>query len=311
VSAAWVVHEGNALDVLRGMADASVDAVVTDPPYGVRKDSWEPADPAELMRFTMAWLSECRRISDRLVVFFSGRHVHDLQTLCRMVYPEVRLMFWDKPWGSQYAGSSEGGAWFAYEAILYCHPGFDAGKARRVAEMIRAARKSAGLSCGAVDMAVRGKKTGLCYRWEEASCLPTDEQIAILEPLLSLDGEFREAVRESRTAAAPAQWRDVFSHRTVTGAEHPCEKPAGLMRDIVEFVGAGTILDPFCGSGSTGIACLETGRSFIGVEQDADYAALARRRLAAAAGQSGLFANVKIRGKLKPAPYPLDEETAA
>ena len=41
-----------------------------------------------------------------------------------------------------------------------------------------------------------------------------------------------------------------------------------------------TILDPFMGSGTTGVACVETGRNFIGIEIDADYFAIAQRRIA-------------------------------
>jgi DNA modification methylase len=45
----------------------------------------------------------------------------------------------------------------------------------------------------------------------------------------------------------------------------------------------GTVLDPFCGSGSTGKAALLEGFDFIGIELDAEYAALARDRIYAAA----------------------------
>ena len=42
------------------------------------------------------------------------------------------------------------------------------------------------------------------------------------------------------------------------------------------------VLDPFCGSGTTGIACLQTGRNFIGVEVDSEYCEIARARIAQA-----------------------------
>lgn len=45
----------------------------------------------------------------------------------------------------------------------------------------------------------------------------------------------------------------------------------------------GLILDPFCGSGTTGVACMQTGRRFIGIEIDAGYCDIARRRIAEAA----------------------------
>ena len=50
----------------------------------------------------------------------------------------------------------------------------------------------------------------------------------------------------------------------------------------------GTILDPFMGSGTTGVACVQTGRNFIGIEIDADYYAIAEKRIAEAQMQPAL-----------------------
>ena len=64
---------------------------------------------------------------------------------------------------------------------------------------------------------------------------------------------------------------------------HETQKPESLMLELVElFTDPGDIvLDPFCGSGTTGVACLRLGRRFIGIEKDAKYAAVARERLTA------------------------------
>ena len=60
------------------------------------------------------------------------------------------------------------------------------------------------------------------------------------------------------------------------------------MRELVRCVEpGGLILDPFAGSGSTGVAALMTGRRFIGIEREAAYVEIARRRLADAAGEAG------------------------
>ena len=78
---------------------------------------------------------------------------------------------------------------------------------------------------------------------------------------------------------------DSFS--TTEAAEengHPCPKPIGTMLWLVERVSVSVsdvVLDPFCGSGTTGVACLRLGRRFIGIEKDARYAAIARERLRA------------------------------
>lgn len=78
----------------------------------------------------------------------------------------------------------------------------------------------------------------------------------------------------------------VWTHNTSKGHErpdHPCPKPLSLMLDLVElFTDPGDlVLDPFAGSGTTGVACIRLGRRFIGIERDARYAAIATERLEA------------------------------
>lgn len=62
---------------------------------------------------------------------------------------------------------------------------------------------------------------------------------------------------------------------------HQTEKPQEVMRPIVEVLtpAGGRVLDPFAGSGSTGVAALEAGREFVGIEWDAANVEVARRRL--------------------------------
>lgn len=67
--------------------------------------------------------------------------------------------------------------------------------------------------------------------------------------------------------------------------EHPCEKPVTLMRWCLGFVpDAQTILDPFMGTGTTGVAALQAGRAFIGIEREPAYFEIACRRLREANG---------------------------
>jgi len=72
---------------------------------------------------------------------------------------------------------------------------------------------------------------------------------------------------------------------------HPCPKPENIMRWIVErlTLAGDTILDPFMGSGTTGVACMQTGRNFIGIELDPDYYAIAEKRISEAYAQERLF----------------------
>jgi site-specific DNA-methyltransferase (adenine-specific) len=62
---------------------------------------------------------------------------------------------------------------------------------------------------------------------------------------------------------------------------HPTVKSVKLMRWLIRLITppGGVVLDPFCGSGSTGIACIEEGFDFIGIEQSEEYATVAAGRI--------------------------------
>lgn len=71
----------------------------------------------------------------------------------------------------------------------------------------------------------------------------------------------------------------VFRHRVLPDDKyHLTGKPTRLMGDLLPLCG-GTVLDPFMGSGTTGVACVQLGRRFIGIEQDEGYFEVACRRI--------------------------------
>jgi site-specific DNA-methyltransferase (adenine-specific) len=67
----------------------------------------------------------------------------------------------------------------------------------------------------------------------------------------------------------------------VVGNNHPTVKPVELMKYLIKLVTPTNshVLDPFCGSGSTGMAAVELGHTFTGIELDADYVEIAKRRI--------------------------------
>ena len=73
---------------------------------------------------------------------------------------------------------------------------------------------------------------------------------------------------------------------------HPTVKPLALMRYLVRLTKTptgGLVLDPFMGSGTTGMACVMEGRDFVGIELSEEYCAIARARIAEAAMQGVLL----------------------
>jgi DNA modification methylase len=75
------------------------------------------------------------------------------------------------------------------------------------------------------------------------------------------------------------------------GKEHPTQKPVELMAWCLQELPAktNTILDPFMGSGTTGVACAKAGKAFTGIEREEDYFATACRRIEAAYREPDLF----------------------
>lgn len=73
------------------------------------------------------------------------------------------------------------------------------------------------------------------------------------------------------------------------GKQHPNQKPAALMAWCLTFAPGQTVLDPFMGSGTTGVACARAARDFIGIELDEAHFDIACRRIEDAQRQADLF----------------------
>lgn len=71
---------------------------------------------------------------------------------------------------------------------------------------------------------------------------------------------------------------------------HPTQKPLEVMKWVIDLCPASeTVLDPFMGSGTTGVACIQMGRKFIGIEKEPRYFDIACERISQAVNQGQLF----------------------
>ena len=226
----WQVITGDCLDVLPTLAAGSVDAVVTDPPYGIGYASSRTTRPDGTPR--------------RKAASF-GADVFDPRWVCEL----ERLT---KP-----------------DAMLYCFTRWDMIDKWRVA--IEAA----------------GFKMKQRLIWDKRHWKMGD---------LSYYGSQIEDVLFCIKGRPAMQWPkrsgNLFSSSSSYLPEgqynHPTQKPEIILRRFVEDSTrpGDLILDPFCGSGTTGVACIQTGRNFIGIELDPGYADIARARIAKAAEQA-------------------------
>lgn len=294
------LYLGDCLELLPTLG--KFDAVVTDPPYGVLDEAWDDMSKRELARFTMQWVGAASSLSETAMIFFGERTRDVIQPILYSAYEDVRQLIWNKMGGSV----AEDRCFYSYESIYFCHQRQSwqtvEPKSLRFGTLLRAARERAGYSRGAVDVLTRGKKTGLCYRWEEGCCLPTPEQLLIIRSNLPVGPDFEEALQDAlgqrdvtvaaaraETTARAARSCDVFSVPVPAQKRHPTEKPVPLLTQMLELIDGQTILDPFMGSGTTGLACARLGRSFTGIEQNPDYFDIACECIRKAYAQPDMF----------------------
>jgi site-specific DNA-methyltransferase (adenine-specific) len=129
--------------------------------------------------------------------------------------------------------------------------------------------------------------TRLCF-WEKSNPSPMNGQHIWLSAIEACVYGKSPGAHFAEFCKAPV-WRGPTAEKE----DHPTPKPVWLMeRQILASVkSGGSVLDAFMGSGTTGVACMNLGRSFIGIEREVKYFDIACARIEAAQNQARLFSD--------------------
>ena len=297
------LHLGDCLEVLRTMPDASVDAVVTDPPYyRVKNEGWDRQwdDPEAFL----AWLDQVAEQWQRvlkpngsLYCFASPQMAARVEVMLGQRFQVLNNIRWTKAQGWHKKAEKEALRSYLspWEAVIFAEQfGADgsalhgSGWADQCAELragvfeplrqyLLQERDRAGITNRQVDECLGTSDMARHYFGASQWALPTEDAYAKLRHLFN-NGPGHEYLRRDYedlrrpfnvTRCDP--FTDVWTFRTVQArpGKHPCEKPQALLRHIISSStkpGA-VVLDSFAGSGATGQACLALGREFIGIER--------------------------------------------
>ena len=100
---------------------------------------------------------------------------------------------------------------------------------------------------------------------------------------------WNKIIRNFQSSVCELAWTNIefpvdafdYSHGQLAheGKQHPTQKPLPLMEWCVAKTKGETILDPFMGSGTTGVACIRLGRRFVGIEKEPKYFEIAKKRI--------------------------------
>lgn len=326
----WRVIAGDTLELLPDLPDASVDAVVCDPPYGIdfNNQKWDGSDIRRIGRggrrrsgispgqafqnWTTLWATELCRVlkpGGHLVAFAAPRMAHRLTSGLEDGGLEIRdALMWMFGTGmpkSRRLARGQGTALKPfYEPIILARRPLQGTVADNVARH----------GTGALNTEACAIADGADQRWpanvllsHTPGCRPgrCSSHCAVAD----LDAQHKSASRFLYQAKASRRERDAGcehlplverelmpDRRRRPGAPpprmrntHPTVKPIGVMTWMVRLITPpdGLVLDPFCGSGTTGIAAALEHRRFVGIERDDDHAELARARINHWARQAG------------------------
>jgi site-specific DNA-methyltransferase (adenine-specific) len=262
----WHVVAGDALELLRKVPARSVDLVFADPPYhlsnggttcragkraSVDKGEWDRSRGLEEDHaFHQAWLRECQRVlktSGTLWVSGTQHVIFSIgYALQELRFRLLNTVSWQKPNAPPHLS----GRYLAHstEILLWASP-------------VQVKPLPHFFAYAAMKHLNGGKQMRDVWRFADPAPAAGGDQVLWSVP-------------------TPGPKEKLYGR-------HPTQKPVALLERVVlaSTVPGAVVLDPFCGSATTGVAALAHGRTFVGIEEAPEYVALAARRLRAAAAE--------------------------
>lgn len=255
------VIEGDALTVLPTLEAGRLDAVITSPPYAKQRAKQYGGVPeAEYPGWTVAWMRLARPLlRPRGSVLINIRehvrcgqisdYVHHTRLALRADgWLEPDELIWIKPDAMPVGRTDrprrswERVLWFATSPDCWCDPQANGNRSDRIGLRPSPSRNSNAWVHGVAAQSMKGDGVSRCPDWVSVSLRNNP------------DGDWH----------------------------HPATFPPALAGWLVRLFcpAGGLILDPFAGSGTAGVAAIEEGCGAVLIEQSAEYAAIARRRIA-------------------------------
>lgn len=324
------LHHGDCLEVMAGIPEGSVDAVICDPPYGTVKGLGDSDGISHGMAGRTGWddalapakfMSECSRLlrtNGSLVLFSQEPYTSRLIAEANGALPFSYRMVWLKDHFANALIAKKAPVAYTEDVLVFrCKKDIDANHdfagehplrgyaelvIRKIGKGLKQVNADLGHRRAEHFFYVGTTQFGLCTE-------ATYSELCALYGLRQMEG-FREwadladvnrAFKKSKESerreylasvyeANPVVFNlpesakyksNVLQYRKDYTGHHPTQKPVPLMEDLVKtYTNPGdTVLDFTMGSGSTGVACMNTGRKFIGIELDDKYFTIACERI--------------------------------
>ena len=308
-----VLLKGDCLVESDSIESGSVDLILTDLPYGTMKgaalDGWGPnktdwddaLSPSDIFEVANRIL----RRNGKLVLFSQEPYTSRLITEALPNLPFSYRMIWEK---DHFANSliAKKAPVSYYEDVLVFSKSHENENTHPLAHLVKKLQEESGcfwngeiaeyyVEAGHSKTINNAKAVLKHYlNWEYVQfAVVTKQHYDILskffewghsyEDLVRIDREFKEKTPSVFNLWEGGKYKsNILRYKKDYDGYHPTQKPVLLLEDLIKMYSneGDTVADLTMGSGSTGVAATNTGRKFIGIEQDINYFDIARKRIA-------------------------------
>ena len=295
------LKQGDCLELMKNIPDGSVDLVLTDPPYGTVKgmpiDGWKRKEDCAEWDSTIdteAMFTEISRVlrqNGKAVLFSQEPYTSRLITSAIPSLPFAYRAIWYKNVHAN-ALIAKTAMVNRFEDICIFTKPHDAENTNelreyfcRVVDFCGGKKAIVDKIGGKADHATRVKSSQFSLCTEQ-----TYNEIVSVFGIDKMDGflPYAELSRlNGKYTATFNLWQggnsksNVLEYKKDNDGYHPTQKPVALLEDLIQTYSneGDTVLDFTMGSGSTGVACVNTNRNFIGIELDENYFKIAKERI--------------------------------
>ena len=293
------LYNGDCLEMMKQIPNGSVDLVLTDPPYGTMKGAaldgwknqtteWDTAiDPLKIFE----QISRVLRQNGKAVLFSQEPYTSRLITSAIPSLPFAYRAMWYKNVHAN-ALIAKTAMVNKFEDICFFTKPHDAENTNELREYFCRVVDFCGGKKAIVDKIggkadhttrVKSSQFALCTEHtynEIVSVFGIDKMDGFLpyEELASINKKYNSTFNLWQGGKSKS---NVLEYKKDNDGYHPTQKPVALLEDLIQTYSneGNTVLDFTMGSGSTGVACVNTGRDFIGIELDPGYFKIAEERI--------------------------------
>lgn len=254
----YKLYQGDCLEVMKNIEDRSIDLILTDPPYGTTACKWDSIIPFEPM-----WEQLNRIIkSNGAIVLFGSEPFSSALRMSNIKNYKYDWV-WEKHKPSNFAMSKKQPMKYHENIMVFykmqCH--YCPQRIERTSQRF--------------EHGYKNNETGLTRNLGELNNLETVKH------------NYKDYDYKTKLPSSVLKIPCVVNS-SKEKVNHPTQKPVTLLEYLIKTytLEGETVLDFTMGSGSTGVACLNTNRNFIGIELDEGYFNIAQNRLEEAANKT-------------------------